>query len=217
MLKKLLILFLVLAASQVQAGGFTPSGGSGGGVSQSDVDDSISSIIYAQTWDVPTTNAPSPAYIGGFYDFSASDVDFNPSDTWGIALVGPAAHFMVVCSAGATDTQLTVTGTSITDAGVRTEGDSEVLKLSDAATGAYYETGKKWLGEVTIEKTAGTDRLVNYGWCKYWDNRNSDFYMVGGEATWMGDLTSTIDLIMYHHKAEGWTYSSTTAPTPPAP
>jgi len=170
---------------------------------------------HRQTWTMPTTNAPSPAYIGGFYDFGGTANDMNPAINFGTATVGYAAHFMVVCAAGATDTEITVTGTSITDAGVRTTSDTEVLELVSASADVFYETSKKWLGQVSVEKTDGTDRLVNYGWCKYWDNGNTDFTVTGGEALWMGDNTSTIDVIVYHHQATGWTYNAGAEPDPP--
>jgi hypothetical protein len=191
-----------------------------GNISPQDIRDFVVSTLIKpqtsrQTWAVPFTSTPEPAYLGGYYDFGTSANDMNPAITFGTALVPYAAHFMVVAASGATDTEITVTGTSITDAGVRTESDTEVLQLVSASANVYYETGKKWLGQVSVEKTAGTDRLVNYGWCKYWDNGNNDFTVTGGEIVWMGDNTSTIDFVIYHHKATGWTYNASAEPDPP--
>jgi len=156
-------------------------------------------------------------YWGGFYIDAGSDNDFNPSVNLGTANKSYAAHVYVVAASGATDTEITVTGTSITDAAVRTTSDTEVISLTDASADVYYETSKKFLGLVTVNKTAGTDRLCNYGWAKYWDNNNSDFNVVGMECTGLAGANDTgFNIELLHHKSTGWTYnngSSATSPT----
>ena len=183
------------------------------------------------TW---TTNASekswtftSPAgssgifYYGGFYLFGATDNDFNPSTTHGTANASYAAHFFLVQAAGGaggTDTVIRITGTSITDDGVRTAADTEDLTVDDAgAANTYYETSKKWIGQVTIAKQSGPDLLCNYGFAKYWDNNNTNFRISGIEVTWFGGATdagANIELI--HHKNTGWTYNSGSTPTNPS-
>lgn len=161
-------------------------------------------------------------YIGGFYKHETTDNDFNPSVTFGTALAAYGAHFYLVQAAGGvggTDTVIRVTGTSITDAGVRTDPDTEDLTVDDAgAAGAYYETAKKWIGQVTVEKISGPDLLCNYGFSKYWDNNNNNFTITGFEATWLGgsnDNAPNIELL--HHKTSGWTYNAGAAATAPTP
>lgn len=161
-------------------------------------------------------------YYGGYYLFGATDNDFNPSITFGTANSSYAAHFFLVQAAGAsggTDTVIRITGTSITDAGVRTTSDTQDLTVDDAGVaGTYYETSKKWIGQITVVKLSGPDLLMNYGFCKYWDNNNTDFQISGVEATWLGganDGGANIELI--HHKATGWTYNAGSPPTNPAP
>ncbi len=177
-------------------------------------------LIRKQSWGMPTavgTLSPDTYYVGGSYMFASTDNDFNPAATYGTALGSYAAHIFFVAAAGATDTEITVTGTTITDAGVRTASDTEVVQINNASADTYYETNKKFLGQVSIEKTAGTDRLLNYGWCKYWDNQNQDFTIKGGEATWYANNAGAFDVQLIHHKATGWTYNAGAAATPPDP
>jgi hypothetical protein len=176
----------------------------------------------ARSWAFKSrVNASGTNYIGGFYIFGASANDFNPSIPLGTANLSYAAHVLLVQAAGGgggTDTTIRVTGTSITDLGVRTLSDTEDIIVDDAgAAGTYYETAKKFIGQVTIAKISGPDLLCNYGWCKYWDNANSDFNVTGVEATWLGGANdSTPNISLLHHKAEGWTYNAGGPPTPPA-
>lgn len=174
-----------------------------------------------KTWafDSPP-GATGTFYYGGYYFFGATDNDFNPAITHGAANASYAAHFFLVqaVGAGGGDTTVQISGTSITDQGVRTAADTEDLVVDDAgAAGTFYETGKKWIGQVTITKTAGPDLLCNYGFCKYWDNNNNDFNVAGVEATWLGganDTTPNISLL--HHRPTGWTYNPGAPPTRPS-
>lgn len=164
------------------------------------------------------TGSSGTFYVGGFYIHVAQDNDFNPSVNLGTANSSYAAHVYFVTASGATDTEITVTGTSITDAGVRQAADTEVVALTNGAADVYYETSKKFIGLVTVNKTAGTDRLCNYGWAKYWDNNNTDFIVSGFEATWFGGATdANADIQLLYHTATGWTYVAGANPaTPPA-
>jgi hypothetical protein len=110
-----------------------------------------------------------------------------------------------------------VTGTSITDSAVRTPGDTEDIVIPNAtAANAFYETDKKWLGQVSVEAVAGTAKLCNYGLNKYWDNNNSDFKLLGVEAVWQaGANDATPNLSIIHQKTTGWTYGAGGTPTPP--
>jgi len=174
----------------------------------------------ARSWAFASRVASSGVnYIGGFYDFAASANDFNPSTTHGVANTSYAAHFMLVqaVGAGGGDTTIRVTGTSINDLAVRTTGDTEDIVVDDAgAAGAYYETVKKWLGQVTIAKISGPDLLCNYGFCKYWDNANTDFNVNACEAVWLGGGNdNSPNILLRHHTDAGWTYNAGAAPTPP--
>ena len=164
------------------------------------------------------TGGTGSIYYGGYYDFASSDNDFSPSTTHGTANTSYAAHFFTVLGATADDElTITVTGTSITDKGVRTTSDTEnIIYINTSVAGTYKETAKKWIGQVTISIQSGTPVTCNYGYSKYWDNNNNDFRVVGLEATWLGGANdSTPDLKLIHHKSTGWTFNSGSPPTPP--
>lgn len=165
------------------------------------------------------TGATGTFYWGGFYFNSGTANDFSPSTTLGTANASYAAHLFVVLGADTVDElTLTVTGTSITDAGVRTTSDTQNIVIPNGSlTDAYFETDKKWLGAVTISVASGTPKICDFGYSKYWDNANTDFTVKGLEATWLGGANDTApDIQLIHHKSTGWTYTATGA-TPPTP
>jgi hypothetical protein len=159
-------------------------------------------------------------YVGGYYDFAASDNDFSTGPTFGTANLSYAAHFFIVLGAATVD-ELTirVSGDSIDDNGTRVDTTTEDIVIPNStAVDTYYETTKKWLGTVTITVVSGTAKTCNYGYTKYWDNANTQFNVVGLESTWLGGATDTgFNIQLYHHKSTGWTFNSGAAPTPPTP
>jgi len=163
------------------------------------------------------TNDPVE-YAAGFYDFAGAADDFSPAINWGSANIARAAHVSLVTGAIAVgEVQVTVSGTSITDDGVRTGSDSEVIVIPDGTpANSYFETAKKWNGQVPIETTSGTPISCNYFWSKYHDVGNTDFIIGLVEALWISDSTdsgSNIELL--HHKAGGWIYNAGGGPTIP--
>ena len=175
-----------------------------------------------KTWAFMSRDASSGTnYIGGFYKFGATDNDFNPVITFGTANVAYSAHFFLVQAAGAgggTDTVVRVNGTTIDDQGNRVTGVNVDIIVDDAgAANTYYETTQKWIGQISIVVLSGPDLLMNYGFTKYWDNNNTDFKVVGVEATWLGaKADANPDIHLHHHKATGWTYNAGAEPTTPA-
>jgi len=166
--------------------------------------------------------ASPDVYAAGYYDAPAADADLtqaNLTQTLGTANKSEAAHaFIVASGAGSTDGSdlvITVTGISITDAGVRNASDSEVI-VADAtamSTDEYFETTKKWLGQVTytLSSTAGSTYAAtfNYGFCKYDDFGNRDFKVTDFEAVGLAGANDTdVDIILFHHSSTGWTYSA---------
>lgn len=157
-------------------------------------------------------------YLGGFYDFAASDNDFSPSVNFGDVNRSSAAHFFIVTGAITVDeVQVTVTGTSITDFGVRTPSNSAVITIpSGTPVNTYFETEEKWNGQITIETTAGTPILANYGLAKYYEANRQNFTILSIDCVWIGEDTGTdSDIALLHHTVTGWTYNAGAPPTPP--
>ena len=157
-------------------------------------------------------------YTGGYYLFGASNFTPAGGQTLGTANKSYAAHAFVVLGANSTDMVVRVSGTSIDDNGTRTAADTEDIDTSGGSTDDYFETPKKWIGQVNYTLQSGTGVTVNYGFSKYWDNNNNDFRIIGIEVTGRAganDANPNISLI--HHKATGWTYNAGSTPSPPAP
>ena len=157
-------------------------------------------------------------YFGGFYEFAATDDDFSGSPTFGTANSSRAAHFFYVLGATTVDNlTLRVTGTSIDNQGNRATSAIEQITFTNGTlANTYKETTKKWLGQVTITVVAGTAKTCNYGFTKYWDSNNSNFKIIGVEATWLGGANdASPNIKLRHHKDTGWTFNSGAAATPP--
>ncbi len=162
---------------------------------------------------------------GGWYDFATTDVTLDQgslTQTFGTANVSYAAHASIVTAgAGTVDTgtvSIVVSGTSITDDGTRTPGDSETIlaDITTASANAYYETPKKWIGIITFTLTETVPNPTaytidfNYGLSKYEDFGNQTFTVTGlqiaGEA---GASDSGFNMILFYHSPAGWTYAAT--------
>ena len=158
-------------------------------------------------------------YVTGGYLFGASS--FTPSGTpqpLGTANIAHGMHAFVVLGAASTDMIVRVSGTSWVDEdGIRTGTDTEDIDTSGGALNDYFETSKKWIGIINYTLLSGTGVAVNYGFCKYWDNKNKPFIVT--QIEWDGEAgfnDSTADVLFYKHSASGWTYNVGTTPTPAA-
>lgn len=163
-------------------------------------------------------------YVGGFYSFSEVSQLLNETGTtygYGASNVAYGTHAFVVCGgAGSVNSGvigLRVKGTSITDEGVRTLTDTEVLTndITSVSLNEYLETSKKWLGEIEYELyiVSGSpttyDLTFNYGLVKYEDfgNKNfeiQDFEMIGRA----GANDSGFNIRLIKHTSTGWTYNA---------
>lgn len=160
---------------------------------------------------------------GGFYDYSTAAANLTQASTtvtFGTANHPYAGHpFIVAGAAGTVDAGtigLRVTGTSITDGGVRTGNDADTITtdITTLSTDDYLEA-KKFIGTVTFEliTTSGSPTTyaldINYGTAKYEDFGNVDFTTTGIEVVGLAGATDTnFDMSLLHHNAEGWTYSA---------
>lgn len=205
-------------AQGATGGGATGPQGATGATGPQGATGSSESIQLLPAWSFQTNSATE--YVGGFYDFSGTDDDFSPAIPFGTANVARAAHFFIVTGAvpGA-DVTIRVTGTSITDTGVRTPGDSQdIVVTGGTAVNSYLETPKKWNGLVTVSVVSGTPITCNFGWSKYYDAANQNFTVTGLEALWEGDSTDpNSNIALIHHKSTGWTFNAGADPTPPTP
>ena len=157
-------------------------------------------------------------YVGGFYFFGASNFIPAAGQTLGTANSSYAAHAFIVLGDTSSDMIITVTGTSINDNGVRQDPDTQDIDTSGGVLNDYFETTKKWIGQVDITLKSGTGINVNYGFCKYWDHNNRNFILRGLELTgFAGANDATPDIKLIHHKTSDWTYNVGAEPTPPTP
>lgn len=163
-------------------------------------------------------------YIGGFYDFPSSDVTLTQSNTiqlYGDPGVSICAHasaiFGGVGTVDAGQVGLRVNGTSITDEGVLTEDDSQVISdnITTLSLNKYLETPKKWVGEIEFELyiVSGSPTIYslsfNYGFSKYEDIGNQDFTITDFEVVGLAAANdSNFDVEVLHHKFDGWTYAA---------
>ncbi len=156
-------------------------------------------------------------YVGGHYNAPAAHevltIGGTVTRTLGTAGQSHAAHaFCVASGAGGTDLVLTVTGVSITDAGVKNDSDSEVIVAdTDAAsTNEYFETTKKWLGQITYTLTGAAGAFTfNYGFCKYEDFGNSAFTLTDLECTGKAGASETgLNIELLHHASDKFVYSA---------
>lgn len=172
------------------------------------------------------SQASGTDYELGYYDAPAADVTLtqaSTTQTFGTANHPYAAHAFLVASGAGTASggsgavTITVSGTSITDSATRTAADTEtiVADITTMSTDAYYETTKKWIGQITYTIDPGAtghtsySATFNYGFAKYEDFSNSafkvtDFQMVGTA----GATDSSFEVELLHHSSTGWTYSA---------
>lgn len=162
----------------------------------------------------------------GFYDASATDANLTQASltiTHGTADVSYEAHpFAVYGGVGSVTgggrVALIVTGTSYNDVtGSQTPADIDTIinDITNAVLNAYDEA-KKYLGTVTyslvvVEGAPSAYSLdFNYGFAKYDDLNDKDFYIAAIEAVWIGDGTDAtgFNIELYKHTQTGWTYAA---------
>ena len=179
---------------------------------------SINFQTFDNSWTFSSPSGSSGTfYVGGFYLFGSTSFTPAGGTTLGSANAAYGAHAFLVLGASSTDMIVRVTGTSVTDAGVRVDPDTEDMDTSGGVADDYFETAKKWVGQISYSLLSGTGVVVNNGLCKYWDNQNNTFKVTGFEVTGnAGANDSSPNFLVRHHKSTGWTYNVGASPTPPA-
>lgn len=175
--------------------------------------------------------APGVFFVSGFYDFDTSEAALdqgpppgNLSVTHGNSNAPYGAHASLVAggagtaSGGAGTVEIEVSGTSVTDAGVRTVSDTEVIVADVTAMvlDQYFETVKKWIGQITftIQNSGGSTHTTfsanfNFGFARYEDfggnNFNVDIFDFVGLP---GANDSVFNIELLHHNDQGWTFAA---------
>jgi len=157
---------------------------------------------------VSPTGSLGTFYVGGFYLLPSTNYTPAGGTALGSANVAYHAHAFIVLGATSTDMVVRVTGTSVDEAGNRVASDTEDIDTSGGSANDYFETPKKWVGQVSLSLQSGTGVVINHGLCKYWDNQNSDFRITGIEVTGRAGANDTApNFGVIRHAPEGWTYS----------
>ncbi len=175
--------------------------------------------VFDPSWSFNSPSGSSGTfYVGGFYVFGSTSFIPAGGTTLGIANVAYGAHAFLVLGATSTDMVVRVTGTSMDDAGNRTPGDTQDLDTSGGVLNDYFETTKKWVGQISFSLQSGTGVAINNGLCKYWDNRNRDFRVIGLEVTGTGGGNdSAPNFAVIRHRPIGWTFNAGSTPSHPIP
>lgn len=175
------------------------------------------SIRSSKFWAFDSPSGSSGTfYFGGFYKWhTAAFTPIVGGTNVGTANSSYAAHAVLIDGAAGLGQTVSVSGTSINDSGTRTTLDTESI-TTDGTANKYYETSKKWIGQVSYKFVSGSAVTINAGFAKYWDFGNTDFTVKGLEATWLGGANDTsADIELIHHKDTGWTYGAGGTPTLP--
>jgi len=180
--------------------------------------------------------SPSPGagtfFVSGFYDFDEDEAALdqgpppgNTSVTHGQTDHPYGAHASLIAggagtaSGGAGTVEIEVSGTSFTDAGVRTPSDTEILvaDITTLSLNDYIQTIKKWIGPVTftIQNSSGSTHTTfalnfNFGFARIEDfggnNFNVDIFDFEGLP---GANDSDFNVELLHHNDQGWTFAAT--------
>lgn len=171
--------------------------------------------VVSKTWPFTSPSGSSGTYyFAGYYQYHGSSFTPAGGTAVGTANSAYAAHVSFVLGAASTNMVISVTGTSITDGGVRTGSDVETIDTSGGGADTYYETSKKFIGQVSVALSSGTGVVVNAFFSKYFDFGNTNFTVNGLEVLWLaGANDSGLNIELLHHKSSGWTYGAGGTPT----
>lgn len=163
-------------------------------------------------------------YRAGFYESSATDANLSQASltvNYGTANIAKSAHPFIVCGGAGTVNSgamgVEVEGTYVDDMGNRIVGhkDTIIRDITSVALDEYYEAAK-FSGTVIYRLIvmSGTPTTYsfdfNYGYAKYEDIGNRNFYVSGVEVLGLaGANDASFNIKLLHHKSTGWTYAAT--------
>jgi len=175
---------------------------------------------------------PGTFFVSGFYDFDTDDANLdqgppagNTSVTHGNSDVPYAAHAAIIAggagtaSGGAGTVEIEVSGTSISDLGVRIASDTEIL-VADVTTltlDQYVQTVKKWIGPVTftLQNSGGSTHTAftadfNFGFARFEDFAANNFFIESWDFVGLaGANDGVFNVELLHHNDQGWTFAAT--------
>lgn len=190
----------------------------------------------AATFKSPTGSSGTFHAFGFFIAPAAAKIatQASPSQTLGTANVAYGAHAFIVASGpgaasgGAGAVTLKITGTSITMAGVRTAGDTEIIvaDITAAVANKFIMSQKYWIGQVTFTlDPGGTGHTAynlsfNYGFIKHfecWEKKSTikNFEITGRAGA--NDTGFNVEVIYIKPNATDWTYSAAAFVPGPTP
>lgn len=159
------------------------------------------------SWSAFSGSTSTTNWLYGYYTFEAAITPAG-GQTLGTADTAYGAHVYFVLGASSSDMVIRVSGTSYDDTTGRTGTDTEDVDTSGGVLDDYFETAKKWIGQVNITLQSGSGVTTDYGWAAYYDNQNLEFILNGFE--WIGGAGATDagpNISIYHHQLTGWTYN----------
>lgn len=188
-----------------------------------------SASIVFRGWNMNNVGAGTGLfYIAGHYNFPTTDAnltEIGATVNIGTANEASGIHASLVAggagvaAGGAGAVEIEVSGTSINELGVRTAADTEIIvaDITAMALDQYFETTKKWLGQITftLQNASGSTQTTfsadfNYGQTKYTDMGDRNFKIkelkVDGLA---GANDAGFDIRLLQHSGTGWTYAAT--------
>jgi hypothetical protein len=188
------------------------------------IDSPVVGIAHGTFKSPTTSNGIFHAF--GFYEAPAAHAALtqaSATQTLGSANNAYQSHAFIVASAagtasdGTTGTaKITITGTSITSAGVRSAGDSEIIvaDVTALATNTYIESTKMWIGQVTFTLATTGDRTTfactfNYGFGSAYHFSEKNVTIQQFECTGRAGASDTgFNIQLLKHSNAGWTYSA---------
>lgn len=176
------------------------------------------------TWTGHSLGASGVTYSAGFYRcattiFALTQV--TPSQTYGTANIMNGGYVFAVCGGpgvvtGGGTVALQVQGTSISDLGVRTPADTEILAadITTLVLNQYLQSTKRFIGVVTwaLIVTGGApvtyNLNINYGFTRP-AGLLRPFRFTGLSIMGLSTASdASLDVQFIYHNPVGWTYNN---------